>query len=94
MAEEATNMSYQTYDPKNKILQQLGAYAFAKTSDGEATPPSILTITNYNLSEADATSRTLSSSANYVVSATTDSDGFTLNRNYMRGSTQEYKKLI
>lgn len=87
-------MAYQTHNPKGKILTQLGAYAFSTVRDGQTDIPPFLQITDYSLSEADATSRTLSSSANYVVSTTTNSDGYSLNSNYLRGYTQKYKKLI
>lgn len=88
-------MSYQTYNPKEKILTQLGAYNFIGVKAGQSTVPTNLQIAggNYNLSQGDTTSRTLSN--NYTASATTDTSGFEFqNGQFLRGSTQEFRKLI
>ena len=86
-------MSYQTYNPKERILTQLGTYNFVGVKAGQSTVPANLQITNYNLSQGDTTSRTLSN--DYTASTTTDTSGFQFqNGQFLRGSTQEFRKLI
>ena len=90
-------MSYQPASFSEKNLTQLGTYNFVAIRDGQSNVPANLQIngTDYSLSEGDDTSRTLSASANYSVSTTTDTEGFEFgNGHYLRGSTQEFKKLI
>ena len=82
--------------PKGKILTQLGAFNFVGVKAGQSTVPANLQITNYSLSEVDTANRSFTLSNNhYEASDTTDSVGYEFqNRQFLRGSTQEFKKLI